>query len=94
MSEVARHVAGAPSGLTDTERCVLVDAAVGKVMNLWESDDEDEARRVLGGYAEQERVSIRGDQNIVGLFVDGELLVGTTRAKLRAVAHPTGQLLN
>jgi hypothetical protein len=94
MSGITRHVGGTPSGLTDTERLTLMDAAVGKLMNLWDSDDEDAAREVLGEYAEQERVSISGDQRIVGLFVDDRLLVGTTRAKLRAVAHPTGQLDN
>jgi hypothetical protein len=87
-SAVSHPVPGyPPSGLTDPERQVLGDLAVINTMRALEVD-EDTARELLGGYAEQDRVTISGDRHLVGLFVDETLFAIATRTWLRGVVHP------
>ena len=76
-----------PSGLTDPERIALGDLAVANTMRAMDID-EDAARLLLGGYAEQDRVTISGDRRLVGLFVDETLFAIAERAWLRGLVHP------
>ena len=76
-----------PSGLTDPERITLGDLAVANTMRAMDID-EDAARLLLGGYAEQDRVTISGDRRLVGLFVDETLFAIAERAWLRGLVHP------
>ena len=87
-SAVSRPVPGRPpSGLTDPERMALGDLAVLNTMRALEID-EDTARLLLAGYADQDRVTISGDAHLVGLFVDETPFAVTTRAWLRGTTHP------
>ena len=87
-SAISHPVPGRPpSGLTDPERMALGDLAVVNTMRALEVD-EDTAREILGGYADQDRVTISGDRHLVGLFVDETLFAIATRAWLRGVIHP------
>ena len=76
-----------PSGLTDPERFVLADLAVERVMRDMDVSDET-ARALLGHAAEHDRVTITGDRQLVGLFVDDRPLVLVDRARLRGLVHP------
>jgi hypothetical protein len=67
-SAVSRPVSGG-SGLTDPERMFLGDLAVANTMRAL-GICQDDARELLGDYAEQDRVTICGDRYLVGLFVD------------------------
>jgi hypothetical protein len=86
-SAISHPVAGVPSGLTDPERYLLADLAVEKVMREMDVS-QDAARAMLGHAAEAERVTITGDQQLVGLFVDQQPLVMVDRARLRGIVHP------
>jgi hypothetical protein len=85
-SAVSRPVSGG-SGLTDPERMFLGDLAVANTMRAL-GICQDDARELLGDYAEQDRVTICGDRCLVGLFVDDTLLALAERAWLRGVVHP------
>jgi hypothetical protein len=86
-SAISRPVAGVPSGLTDSERFVLADLSVERVMRDMDVS-EDVARELLGNAAEHDRVTIAGDRQQVALFVDERPLVLVDRARLRGVVHP------
>ena len=87
-STVSRPVPGhPPSGLTDPERMVLGDLAVLNAMRALDIDEEA-ARLLLGGYADQDRVTIAGDLQLVGLFVDETPFAVVTRAWLRGTTYP------
>lgn len=86
-SAISHPVAGVPSGLTDPERVVLADLAVERVMRDMDVP-EDMARALLGHAAEHDRVTITGDRQLVGLFVDDRPLVLVERIRLRGVVHP------
>jgi hypothetical protein len=87
-SSVSHPVPGyPPSGLTDPERIALGDMAVANTMRALEVD-EDTARELLGEYAAQDRVTICGDRQLVGLFVDETLFALAERPWLRGVVHP------
>ena len=75
------------SGLTDPERFVLADLAVERVMRDMDVSEET-ARALLGHAAEHDRVTITGDRQLVGLFVDDHPLVLVDRARLRGLVHP------
>jgi hypothetical protein len=45
-------------------------------------------RKPLGHAAEHDRVTITGDRQLVGLFVDDHPLVLVDRARLRGLVHP------
>jgi hypothetical protein len=85
-SAVSRPVSGG-SGLTDPERIVLGDLAVANTMRAL-GICQDDARELLGDYAEQGRVTICGDRHLVGLFVDEMLFALAEWAWLRGVVHP------
>lgn len=93
MSEYVKRAWGAPSGLTDTEREVLCEATVAAVMEEL-GIDEREARDLLGEAADDGLVHTIGDQSVVGMTVGNQVLFATTRARLRQIAHPTGQTNN
>jgi hypothetical protein len=76
-----------PSGLTDPERIALGDLAVARVMHDMEIP-EDTARALVSHAAGQDRVTVEGDRQLVGLFVDERPLVIMDRARLRGVVHP------
>jgi hypothetical protein len=86
-SAISHPVAGVPSGLTDPERFVLADLAVERVMRDMDVP-EDTARALLGHAANHDRVTISGDRQLVGLFVDEQPLVVVERTRLRGVTHP------
>jgi hypothetical protein len=75
------------SGLTDPERFLLADLAVERVMRDMDVSEET-ARALLGHAAEHDRVTITGDRQLVGLFVDDHPLVLVDRARLRGLVHP------
>jgi hypothetical protein len=75
------------SGLTDPERFLLADLAVERVMCDMDVSEET-ARALLGHAAEHDRVTITGDRQLVGLFVDDHPLVLVDRARLRGLVHP------
>jgi hypothetical protein len=87
-SAISHPVAGRPpSGLTDPERFALADLAVERVMRDMDVSEET-ARALLGHAAEHDRVTITGDRQLVGLFVDNRPLVLVDRARLRGLVHP------
>jgi hypothetical protein len=87
-SSISRPVAGSPpSGLTDPERFVLADLSVERVMRDLDVP-EDTARALLSHAAGDGRVTITGDDRVVGVFVDDRPLVVVDRARLRGVVHP------
>jgi hypothetical protein len=75
------------SGLTDPERFLLADLAVERVMRDMDVSEET-ARALLGHAAEHDRVTITGDRQLVGLFVDDHPLVLVDRARLRGLVQP------
>jgi hypothetical protein len=93
VSEYVTQAWGAPSGLTNTEREVLAEATVGAVMEEL-GIDERESRDLLGEAADDGLVHTIGDQAVVGMTVGPYVLFACTRARLREVAHPTGQTGN
>jgi hypothetical protein len=93
LSEYVKRAWGAPSGLTNVEREVLADAAVAVVMEEL-GVDEREARDVLGSAADDGLVHTVGDQQVVGMTLGDRVLFACTRARLRQVAHPSGQTNN
>jgi hypothetical protein len=76
-----------PSGLTDPERFVLADLAVERVMADMDVS-EDTARALLSNAAGHDRVTMTGDRQLVGVFVDERPLVLVDRAQLRGTVHP------
>jgi hypothetical protein len=86
-SAISHPVAGVPSGLTDPERFVLADLAVERVMRDMDVPEET-ARALLGHAATHDRVTITGDRQLVGLFVDERPLVLVDRVRLRGLVHP------
>jgi hypothetical protein len=93
VSEYVTRAWGAPSGLTNIERELLADAAVGAVMEEFDVDERT-ARDVLGAAADDGEVHTIGDQAVVAMAVGEQVLFACTRARLREVAHPTGQTSN
>jgi hypothetical protein len=93
MSEYVRQRWGAPSGLTNPEREVLAEAAVEAVMEEL-GIDAREARDLLGAAADDDQVHTIGDQEVVAMAIGDQVLFACTRARLRQVAHPTGQTDN
>jgi hypothetical protein len=97
VSEYVSRTWGAPSGLTEQERLVLIRLAVRSIADNFEMSEE-EAAAALDVAAEREMVHIRGDQRHAMVTVDmpsgSTILVDAERVALRQVAHPTGQLDN
>lgn len=93
MSEYVKRAWGTPSGLTNAERDVLAEAAVAVVMEDL-GVDERTARDVLGEAADDDLMHTVGDQQVVGMMLGDRVLFACTRARLREVAHPTGQTDN
>jgi hypothetical protein len=97
VSEYVSQRWGAPSGLTDDERLILIRLAVHSVAENFDMS-EQEAADALDVAAAREMVHIRGDQRHAIVTIDMDsgstILVDAERVALRRVAHPTGQLDN
>jgi hypothetical protein len=85
MSEYAHHIAGAPSGLSDAERSMLLRLAMWNLERQTGCSPE-QAAQVLDHFAEDGKVTIEGDAKDVYLKVVGHTHIHAERAWLRWAA--------
>jgi hypothetical protein len=85
MSEYAHHVAGAPSGLSDRERALLMRLAIYNLQRQTGCTEED-ASEALEHFTERGEVTIEGDRRDVYLKVVGHVHIHAERAWLRWAA--------
>jgi hypothetical protein len=85
MSEYAHHVAGAPSGLSDQERSLLMRLAIYNLERQTGCAPE-QAAEALDHFTERGEVTIEGDRRDVYLKVVGHVHIHAERAWLRWAA--------
>jgi hypothetical protein len=91
MSEYAHHVSGAPSGLSDRERGLLMRLAIDNLMRQFPGCTAEMAAAALDHFAERGESVVRGDQRDVYLEVCGAVHIHAERAWLRwAAFHQQG----
>jgi hypothetical protein len=86
LSEYLSEVHGAPSGLTDAERSLLLYLGI-RTIAAQTGGDTKAAADALDHFAAQGRSVIRGDRRDVYLVIAGHVIVHAERTWLRATAH-------
>ena len=93
MSEYAHHVAGAPSGLSDRERSLLMRLAIDNLCRQFPGASEEDAAAALDHFAALGKSHITGDQHDVYLVVNDQVHIHAERAWLRwAAFHEEGNV--
>ena len=85
MSEVAHHVDGTPSGLSDQERRLLLRLAIWNLCRQTGADEQT-AADALDHFGDHGEVTIEGDRRDVYLKVVGHVHIHAERAWLRWAA--------
>jgi hypothetical protein len=91
MSEYTHHVAGAPSGLSDRERALLMRLAIHNLCRQFPGATEQEAADALDHFAALGKSHIVGDRRDVYLVLNDQVHIHAERAWLRwATFHQEG----